>query len=148
MAGFTPDAVSIDERGKTVVVIEFARSMTDSADGMEERAWAKRNHYHGLEVYLRRRHRQPEWTVRTDTYIMNVLARVQMDWWGEQLGRLGLTQAKTRRVIKTSMRACILAAHKLHNVRRSREEGLRCRHGPRQGGPEGTAEGPPRSGIG
>ena len=148
MAGFVPDAVGIDERGKTVVVIEFARSMTDETDGMEARAWAKRNHYHGLEVYLRRRHKQPEWTVRTDTYIMNVLARVHMDWWRGQLEKLGLTQVKARGAIKTSMRACIMAAHRLHNVRRSREEGLRCRHRVSPGGPEGTAEGPPRSGIG
>lgn len=108
---------------------------------------AKRNHYHSLEVYLRRWHQQPEWEVRTDTYIMNVLARVQMGWWMAQLGRLGLSQARTKGVVK-SMRACILAEHKLHNVRRSREERLRCRHRDTPGEPEGAAAEPLRTGIG
>ena len=103
-----------------------------------------------MEVYLWRRHRQPEWEVQTGTDIMNVLARVQMGWWMAQLGRLGLSQARAKGVVKKSMRTCIImmAAHKLHNVRRSREERLRCRHRDTPGEPEGAAAELPRTGIG
>ena len=130
------------------MVMEFARSMTDDEDGMEEKAWAKRNHYHSLEVFLRRRHQRPEWEIRTDTYIMNVLARVPMGWWSGQLESMGLSHAQAKAVIKQSMWTCIIAAHKLHNARRSREEALRCRYRATQLGNEGTAEGPPRVAIG
>ena len=113
------------EEEQTIVVVEFARGLSEKASDMDSKAQAKKNNYHSTILFLKRLF--PTWTVLLHTYIMGILTTFQQQVWDAQLQAAGLTFSQNRSVQLACVKECVMAGHRLLNARRSRLEGMRMR---------------------
>ena len=89
---------------------------------MDEKAQEKKNKYSSLVLLLKRLY--PRWKITHHTFIMGVLTTFQQPYWDAYFKQYGMTFTKGRKIQLACVRECVLAAHRLHNTRRSRLEAL------------------------
>ena len=117
IASFVPDGIIINTSAKRpgIHVIEFARSLTELPEGVEQKENAKRNNYLGTVIFLRRQF--PGREVTFHPFIMSIHTSVQEKVWLTKLQKVGLKRHEAEGVVKGCVRECVLAVHKLYNTR-------------------------------
>lgn len=149
IADFVPDGIIIiihgfqDPRRERIpsrtIVFEFGRCYTIDLQELIQVGVDKRAQYQGLQRFLRLMY--PDREVLNVSLMVSTLGVLPQSKWVEWCTEMGFTAAQTVLIQKIGIRACVMAAHRLNNIVRSRLEQLRA---------VGNHPGPclPRTGIG
>lgn len=113
ISDFVPDGIMIDTANRRIIIVEFARGLSEQAADMDEKAQAKKNAYHSTLLWLRRHPEYKGWAVLLHTFIMGITTTYQQPLWDSMFKAAGLTFAQGRKVQKECVKTCVLALHHL-----------------------------------